>query len=319
MTMWTRSVPGRYIAGDVAGRAPWAISGRGLMSTDGARLSVWSVAAALVLMAVAVAATAATWADIVHIALVDEESSHIMLVPIVAAWMVWIRRLRLRGCVVRGTWAGPMLILAGWAGHVAGQAYAIQALWHASAVLVVLGAAISILGVELMRRFAAAVAVLAFLIPVPGMVRQQIALPLQTATAAITQALLESFALPVERSANLLTINGVDVAVAEACNGLRMVFALVLVSYGFAFSVPLRPYVRGLIIGASPLAAIVCNVLRLGPTIWMYGFAPRDLADLFHAVGGWLMLPVALLILMSIIRALRWALVPVARFTLAYQ
>ena len=35
---------------------------------------------------------------------------------------------------------------------------------------------------------------------------------------------------------------------AEACNGMRMVFALVLVSYAFAYSMPLRNTVRILVL-----------------------------------------------------------------------
>jgi len=71
------------------------------------------------------------------------------------------------------------------------------------------------------------------------------------------------------------------VTVAEACNGMRMVFALVLVSYAFAFSMPLRNGVRLVVLAASPLAAIVCNVIRLIPTIWLYGNARREVAGTF--------------------------------------
>ncbi len=36
-------------------------------------------------------------------------------------------------------------------------------------------------------------------------------------------------------------------------------------------------------------------------------------------VSGWVMLPVSFLILLGIVRALRWALVPLTHYTLAYQ
>ncbi|MFN8815094.1 MAG: hypothetical protein ACK5ZV_00015, partial [bacterium] len=38
------------------------------------------------------------WKDILLIAYVDPEMSHIVLVPVVAAYLVWVRRLRLRTC-----------------------------------------------------------------------------------------------------------------------------------------------------------------------------------------------------------------------------
>jgi exosortase/archaeosortase family protein len=98
-----------------------------------------------------------------------------------------------------------------------------------------------------------------------------------------------------------------------------MVFALVLVSYTFAYGMPLREPVRWIVLACSPVAAIACNVVRLVATVWLYGYGSPELADKFHDVSGWLMLPFAFLLLMLVIKALRWALVPVGQFNLAYQ
>ena len=110
----------------------------------------------------------------------------------------------------------------------------------------------------------------------------------------------------------------VEVEIAEACNGMRMVFALVLVSFTFAFGTPLRWYVRLLVVAASPVSAIFCNLVRLVPTVWLFGYHP-SVANGFHDYSGWLMLPIAFLLLMAIVRLLRWALLPIAKFTLAYD
>jgi exosortase len=281
--------------------------------------SKWHILGAAFMAIAGGLATYMAWADIYHIAVTDEEASHILLVPVVAAWMFWVRRARIRYCRPSGMVVGPAIVLAGAAMYILGFEYAVQSLWHAGAVMVVIGCVLSVLGKNVLFRFLPAFAVLAFLIPVPGAIRQGIAVPLQTATAATTQAIFETMAIPVERSGNLLIINGTEVAVAEACNGMRMVFALVLVSYAFAFSMPLRNSVRVLVLLASPAAAIVCNVIRLVPTIWLYGFSSSRVADSFHDISGWVMLPVGFVMLLGIIRLLRWALIPVAKFNLAYQ
>lgn len=279
----------------------------------------WHVIGAIAMAIVGILATHSAWADIYHIAVTDEEASHILLVPVVAAWMFWVRRARLRHCRPTGAIIGPMAVSAGIAMYLAGYNFGVQSLWHAGAVAVVLGCILSVLGKNVLFRFLPAFAVLIFLIPVPGMLRQAIAVPLQTATAAVSQAIFETMGIPVDRSGNLLIINGAEVAVAEACNGMRMVFALVLVSYAFAFSMPLRNSVRVLVLLASPVAAIACNVFRLVPTIWLYGFSSQGVADWFHDISGWVMLPVGFFLLLGIIRLLRWALIPVAKFNLAYS
>ena len=117
----------------------------------------------------------------------------------------------------------------------------------------------------------------------------------------------------------MLSINGVDVGIAEACNGLRMVFALVLVSYAFAYGMPLRWYVRLLVVVASPISAILCNLIRMVPTVWLYGFASAKVADIFHMVSGWGMLIIAFMLLYGIIATLRWARVPVSQYVLAHD
>jgi exosortase len=283
------------------------------------RWTIWHVIGAVLMAALGVLATRDAWADIYDIAYIDEEYSHIFLVPLVAAYLIWVRRVRFRFCAPTGTFAGPLIALAGWLISSYGFYHGVQSFWHGGAVLVVLGCIVSVVGKNVLFRFFPAVAVLVFLVPFPGTLRQQIALPLQSWTAQIAQILLEMFGIDVERSGNLISVNGMPVSIAEACNGLRMVFALILVSYAFSFGLPLKNFVRVLVLLASPLAAILCNVVRILPTVWLYGFHSKSAADKFHDYSGWIMLPIAFLLLYGIIRLMRWALIPVTRYTLASQ
>lgn len=279
-----------------------------------AMLALW-----LVLIGLVIWLNREAWKDIINIAVNDEEQSHVLLVPIVAGWMAWIRRSRLRRLRPSGTLVGAGTILIGWAMSYIGFYHAVQTAWHAGAIVMLVGALITGLGLNTLFKLFPAFAVLIFAVPVPGTLRQLIAGPLQTASAYVTQVVLETFGVPIERSMNLLTINGQDVAVAEACNGMRMVLALILVSYAFAFSIPLRWYARTLVLVMSPVAALACNVMRLLPTVVLYGYADVSVADSFHDISGWLMVPLAFCALLGLFALLRWALIPVTRFTLAYQ
>ena len=279
--------------------------------------SRWHLVAAAALSALAVAVTFSAWADMLHIAMIDEESSHVFLVPIVAAWLVWVRRARLSQCRPVGLAVGPVILGLGWLVSGFGYYHGYQSLWHGGAVLIVMGAMLSVLGREVLMRFLPAFLVLAFLVPIPGIIRQQIAIPLQTATASVTQDLVQLTGAEIDRTGNLLQINGVDVAVAEACNGMRGVFALVLVSYAFAFGTPLRWYARALVLLASPLVALVVNIVRMMPTVWLFGYSPEHVAQAFHDWSGWIMMGIAFLLLMAILQILRWAMIPVTRYTLA--
>jgi exosortase len=259
------------------------------------------------------------WRDMFYIARRDEESSHAFLVPIVIGWLFWVRRGRARHCRPVGLWIGPIVCLLGWFLYSVGDTHLLQSLWHLGAILIVVGCCLSVLGTQVLRAFLPVFVALVFLVPVPGRIRQRIAIPLQRTTAAVTESAFRLADEPVTRSGNLLTINGVDVAVAEACNGMRMLFALGMVSYAFAFGTPLRGYARVLVLVATPVSAVLCNVIRLLPTVWVYGNYSADFARGFHDISGWVMLMVAFGLLMGVLQLLRWAMVPVAPFTLAYD
>jgi exosortase len=279
--------------------------------------TVWHVVAAMLLVAASVAVTWVAWADMARIAWRDEESSHVLLVPVAIAWLVWVRRARFRQCRPQRSMLGAILVGLGWFFWSVGYHSDIQSFWHGGAVMMAVGCFLVVAGRDIFFRFMPAFLVLVFLIPVPNRVRQSMAVPMQRATAMATQGVLEAAGVPVERQENLLSINGKPVTIAEACNGMRMVFTLILVSYIFAFTTPLRGYVRALILVASPLTAIMCNVIRLVPTVWVMGHVSRETGERFHDGAGWVMLVVAFLILMSIEKVLKWALVPVREYTLA--
>lgn len=280
------------------------------------RWTGYHVLGAIVMGALAVWATLDAWSDIFLIARKNEEYSHIFLVPFVAIAMVYVRRARFRYCKPTGTGLGFVIAGLGWCLHIFGFYHNFVSLWHIGAVTVLIGCFISVFGKDALFRFFPAVAVLMFLIPVPGTVRLSIAAPLEDYTAKISELLLNAGGVAVIRAGNQLILNGKAVNIAEACNGLRMVFALVLVSYFFGFALPLRNSVRFTILLASPFAAILCNVIRILPTVLLYGQS-QEVGKVFHDYSGWLMLPISFLILLGIIAALRWAMVPVMRYTLA--
>ncbi|MFV2070804.1 MAG: archaeosortase/exosortase family protein, partial [Pirellulales bacterium] len=121
----------------------------------------------LALAAVGIGVVSDAWYDMLGIALRDEESSQVLLVPFVVGWLVWIRRGRLATCRRQATWIGPLLVGIGWLVSTIGYHHAIQSFWHGGAVLVAVGCFLTVTGGDVLRRFLPAFIVLMFLVPVP--------------------------------------------------------------------------------------------------------------------------------------------------------
>lgn len=285
-----------------------------------ARRQRWNwqhIAGAVLLTAIGVWVRWTDWKDIWNIFTRDEEASHVILTPFVVACLVWVRRERLRRITLRTSWLGPIIVAAGCGICYFGEGHGYQAMRHFGAVTIAVGCMVTMLGRELLVNFLPAFVALAFLIPMPPMFRQKISLGLMPFTAAVTQDLMNVLGMDVERSGNQLIVNGHEITVAEACNGLRLFFPICMVSYLVAFFVSLKMYVRVLILLLSPVSAIVCNIIRMIPTAWMIGTHGEKLGMEFHDAAGWAMLGIAFVLLYSIVWMLRWALVPVSPFTLA--
>lgn len=257
--------------------------------------------------------------DMMMIGLNDPEQSHIFLAPVVALYLLYLRRSRIRNLAVQPHLIGPLTVVAGWLLGWWGFHSGTQIAWHGGALLVVLGAVLSVTGPMLLRRFAPVLAVLLFMLPIPGELRHRVAYPMQEMATSVTYAVLEFVGVTAVKSGNVLVINGEQVAVGEACNGMRMVFALTLVVYAFAFGTALKPASRAVLLVLSPFVAILCNVIRLVPTSLVYGYGSSEMAQNFHDYAGWVMLPLALIMLVGVLRTITWLEFPVTTFRLASQ
>lgn len=230
-----------------------------------------------------------------------EEHSHVFLVLPFGAAIIYVNREKLAHVRPGPSWVGPIIVAAGLALAWAGFNHAFESFWHMGAVLVALGAVITVLGHDVILKFWPAFLLLGFMVPMPNTLRLKLAFPLQTVMATLTQNILSFFGEPVGRQGNSLTINGEHVLIVEACNGLRMVFTLILVSWLFAFITPLKQSIKWLIILLSPVTALICNVVRLVPTLVLYGHASKTTADAFHDYAAWPMVFLAFVLLMLVV------------------
>jgi hypothetical protein len=272
------------------------------------RLSRWHVLSAAAVAGVGCVAVWDAIADVWSISARHEAMRRLLMIPLIALWLVWVRRRRLRHMTAIGLWVGPAMVLAGWLLYWIGDSTLWQCVWHFGAILVVVGCAISVLGRAVLVGLSPAFLVLLFLIPLPARVHEQMTNPLESLTHASLDAL----------GANAYRAPRADGSMRDS-EGLRMVAAIVLAAYAFVFSTPFRPYMRILILGLSPIIAVLCNVvlwLIVSPT--ESPRAGQTAMLLLHVTDG-AMLLLSLLVLAGLTYLLRFVSLPVRRYTLAHD
>lgn len=218
-----------------------------------------------------------------------------MFVPLVAIYIVWGNRHSILQSPRQMTWWGfPALLVAQTAGLI-GILYKYDSLERYSLVLTVAAACLLFLGFQTTRRLVWPLVFLMLMMPLPGRVHNAISLPLQTLATGSAVFGLECLGYLVSREGNVLRLSDqTTLAVAEACSGLRMLTAFIIVSSTLAFIVPRPRWQKAVLVLSSIPIAIIGNTLRLIVTAIVFERLGGETARSFlHDFAGLAMMPVA--------------------------
>lgn len=256
---------------------------------------------------------------------VDENYSYGFLIPFVIAYLVWDRRATLTKSATKPCFfAGGLVILlslfALWTG-VAGAELFVQRL---SFVFIIGGLILYLRGADLLRMVWLPLTLLLLAVPIPAILLNQIALPLQLFASRCAVWAMRAFDVPVLRQGNvieLVPLNSVQtrkLEVAEACSGIRSLMSLitlgVLVAYftrptlkagskalqrqSIRLSRKVMLWRSALTVCAAIPIAVLTNALRVSGTgILAHYYGTRVADGFFHQFSGWLIFLAALVLL----------------------
>jgi exosortase len=230
----------------------------------------------------------------------DPRYSHGYLMPAFAAYLLWTRRGLLAGAPGRPSWWGVALLGVGAAMKAAGAFYYYGWFDAASLLVSLAGLAVLVGGRPALRWAWPAVGILVFMVPLPYRVEQAMGAPLQqVATLASTYA-LQTLGLSAVNEGNIIYLDRGVIGVAEACNGLGMLYMFLAFAAAAALVVR-RPAADRviLVLSAAPIA-LLANVARITITGVLTETAGKGAADTFyHDLAGWLMMPLAVAALLA--------------------
>ncbi len=229
------------------------------------------------------------------------------IVPLAAAYLAWQDRDQLRPCRIAPCWWGLGLLVVALCLRLFGLVFFYVSLERYAFVLSLAGLVLLLYGREIFGRLRWVLAFLLLMVPLPGAVHNRISNPLQTFATAGAVFLLEVFGIMVSREGNVMLLNGqTEVAVAEACSGLRMLTAFVVVAAVLAYLIKAPRWQKVVLLASSVPVAIACNLIRLVATAVLYMVTESSVAEkFFHDFAGLTMMPLAIVMLLGELWLLR--------------
>jgi len=244
---------------------------------------------------------------LVHDWATDDNYSHGFLIVPIALYLVWERRRRLRAARVRPAGLGLLVAVLSVAVLATGVLGAELFLTRVSMLGVLAGALLYLFGWQYLAVLAFPLAFLLLMIPIPAIIFNQIAFPLQILASRFGELILTLFQIPVLREGNVITLSTTSLEVAEACSGVRSLISLLTLAIVYGYFLDSRISIRLLLALASIPVAIVANGVRVAGTgMAAHYMGPAAAEGFFHVFSGWLVFVVAFILLFVVHRVLVW-------------
>lgn len=235
----------------------------------------------------------------------DSRYSHGYLVVGFAVALLVMRRDELAAITPRPSWGGVMLIVVGCGVRLLSNYIYFDWLERISLLPCLAGLIVLGWGWEALRVAWPAIAFLAFMVPLPFSIEQAMGGPLQSLATVVSTFALQTIGFTAQSEGNVIIMEHATIGVVEACSGLSMMILFFALSTGVAMLIR-RPLLDRLIVVASAVPiALIANITRITVTGVLHETVGEHLANVvFHDLAGWLMTPLALLLLGLVLRLL---------------
>jgi exosortase len=235
----------------------------------------------------------------------DDHYSHGFFVVPLALFFAWERRAALLNAPHRPSLFGLFLIVGSLLVLLAGLLGAELFLTRVSFVGVLAGITLFVWGRDQFRILAFPIAFLLLMIPLPAIVFNQLAFPLQLLASRAGEAVIGLAGIPVLREGNVLQLPTRTLEIVEACSGIRSLVSLITLAVVLGYFTERRTGARVLIALAAIPIAILANAARVAGTgLASELISPAAADGFFHTFSGWLMFVFAFVGLLAVQRAI---------------
>jgi exosortase len=195
--------------------------------------------------------------------------------------------------------------------NIVGSVGADLFLQRASLIVMIAGGVLYVAGKRALRLLLFPLTLLLLMIPLPGIIFNAIAFPLQLFAAQVASAVLEVCGVPVFREGNVMHLAAASLDVEEACSGIRSLMSLTALCVVYIALIHKSWISRIILLAAVVPIAIIANVVRVTVTGMLAHYASVETAmSVFHTASGVSVFLLAATLLLGLSHLLRLSGVP---------
>jgi exosortase len=228
-----------------------------------------------------------------------DDYSHGILLPFALAYLVHQKKDYLKDIPIRWSWFGLLVVLGSQAINIVGYLGAEFFLQRISLVFLLAGVILFVYGWKHLWESAFALLLIALAVPLPKLIFNAVAFPLQLIASSWAEWFLQVLNIPVFREGNILVLPNMTLSVAEACSGIRSLMSLITLGVMVAYFLPFRWWLRALFIATTIPIAVITNAFRVSGTgVLAHHYGQAAAEGFFHTFSGWLVFVCAFALLL---------------------
>lgn len=227
-----------------------------------------------------------------------EDYSHGVFVPFISGYLMWQSRHRLSLIAKESSWWGIPVIALGLVLYVVGELSTLFVLLHVSLWIVVVGLAVTLLGIRGAQAIAFPLGYLLTAIPLPTFIYANLSSQLQLWSSSLGVGCLQFVGVMAFREGNVIDLGQVQFQVVEACSGIRYLLPLTSLALLCAYLFKDKMWKRVVLVLSAIPISILINGFRIGMIgvlVELYGKGAAE--GFYHLFEGWVIFMVSLALL----------------------
>jgi exosortase len=236
----------------------------------------------------------------------DGNYSHGFLIFPIALYFLWERLRQLGLAQKKPSPIGAFVVLISILILVAGTMGSEMFLTRVSMLGTIAGIVLFLYGWRHLKILKFPILFLLLMIPIPAIIFNHIAFPLQLLASRFGEIVLSTVGIPVLREGNIIQIANTSLEVVEACSGVRSLISLLTLGILYGYFMDPRISVRVIMAFATAPIAILANGMRVAITgIAANYYGPAVTQGFLHTFSGWVIFLMAFLMLFVLQRLIK--------------